>query len=83
MYLVAMFYFGETPCSDQPFMQDTVTDEDGYFVFETLPAGFYYMTLHKPDGGWIRLNNWSGLSIGMIPVYSGEVKDLTVSDIGE
>ena len=68
-------FYGETPCSDQPFMRRTETDEDGMFVFHDLPPGFYVITAYTGES-WARLMTDLGLVSERVLVGPGQETDL-------
>jgi len=67
-------YFGDTPCSDQPFFLQTQTDADGHFVFENVPCGYYSLTA-QVNGSWSQVTNSFGLSQQSL-VQPGQVSDI-------
>jgi hypothetical protein len=69
---ISMTYYGDTPCSNQPFMKKTTTDADGKFSLPDLPVGYYVLTV-KVDEGWAMLGM---LGSDRIPVEEGKETDL-------
>ncbi len=67
-------FFGETPCAGQPFSLSTRSDEEGYFVFENVPAGFYYL-FGETNNGWAKLIDEIGFGERIL-VKAGEQYDL-------
>ncbi len=67
----AMFYFKGTPCSNQPFVRGTITDEEGRFTIAGLPVGRYYITWQVDE------NRWSVLD-GRVLVEAGRQTHVTL-----
>lgn len=73
--ILASSFSGDTPCSDQPYMQSTTTDADGNFTFDNVPVGWYILTMNTGDG-WAQLTTSLGLISERIPVEPGETIDV-------
>ena len=52
MSSLGLFFTGATPCTGEPGFKSTTTDENGEFLLEDLPEGYYSVTARKPDGHW-------------------------------
>jgi hypothetical protein len=65
-------YFGETPCSGQPFVRQAKTDAVGKFSVSDLPVGFYVMNIRIGDA-WNRL--WLENYSVRVPVVEGQETD--------
>lgn len=79
---VGMFYSGATPCSKQPFVVSSESDENGNFTVE-VPPGHYYLVFQSEDGSWTRLTGASGFFSKLINVHPGEtvyMSDINVSE---
>ena len=77
---LASFYYGDTPCSDQPFFLATTADADGNFAFDELPAGMYVITVQTADG-WAQLTGDFGIGSERVLVAPGAetgVGELTI-----
>lgn len=70
--MIAIFFAGATPCSDQPFTAGTETDADGKFSIPNLPEGYYVVTIKTGDG-WIQLGT---LASERVLVTAGQETDL-------
>lgn len=49
-------YYGDTPCSSQPFLIKAQTDGEGRFSISDIPAGLYIITIFT-DGSWAQLTS--------------------------
>jgi ligand-binding sensor domain-containing protein len=65
----------DTPCTGQPFLMSTTTDENGAFFFENLPAG-YYVFAAETDDGWAQLTTQFGIGSERTPILPGEDYDI-------
>lgn len=75
-------YYGDTPCSDQPFFLSTTTDANGVFLIENVPAG-YYVIVSETETGWAQLTDQFGISSERTLINAGEAYDvgtLTLQD---
>lgn len=70
---VAGKFSGETPCSGQLFFLSTRTDEQGFFSFENVPAG-YYSIVAETNNGWAKYFEESGSE--WVLIRPGEQYDL-------
>jgi streptogramin lyase len=71
---IAMYYTGDTPCSQQPYQKESKTNADGEFSVNGLPVGYYVLTIQVGD-------KWAQLGIlGSSRILVEEGKD---TDIGE
>jgi hypothetical protein len=68
---------GNTPCAGQPFSMSTQSNDQGVFVFENVPAGYYYL-LAETDNGWVKLVDQSGSYSETVLITPGELYDLGV-----
>jgi len=68
-------FFGDTPCSDQPFFLTGKTDAEGKFSFEGVPAGYYTIVMQVGDG-WAQLTGDIGGFSEQVLVESGETSDV-------
>ncbi len=75
-------FYGETPCSDQPFFLTTTSNGDGNFVFENVPNGRYVITIKAGKNAWAQLETEFGLS-EVILVQPGAAVDLGELVVGE
>ncbi len=66
---------GETPCESQPYYQEVQTDSNGYFAFESVPEGFYYLTAEIEPEMWALLTGDFGFG-EEVPIVSEEVLDI-------
>jgi len=64
-------YFGDTPCTGQPFVKRTATGGDGQFSYPRLPEGFYLITI-QTSSGWAVLQTDAGIANGRVLVAPGE-----------
>lgn len=71
-------FMGETPCEFHPDHQLVTADENGAFVFESVPVGRYEIVIEGPDG-WIR---FIGVDTG-VEIAEGQETDLADIDISE
>jgi hypothetical protein len=71
-------YFGDTPCSDQPFFKKTTTDADGKFTVTDLPAGYYILTI-KVNGDWISMGAYGTDRILVEEGRETDLEELTVN----
>lgn len=75
-------YYGETPCSDQPFVMKSQTDADGNFSITDLPPGYYSITIYA-DGGWSQLVGQFGSFSERVLIRSGQttnIGDITLQE---
>ncbi len=75
-------YYGETPCSDQPFITKGTTDAGGNFTFTDLPAGYYVITIYA-IGGWSQLVGEFGSFSERVLIRPGQstnIGDITLQD---
>lgn len=75
-------FYGDTPCSDQPFFLTTRTDTDGAFLIENVPAG-YYVIITETGTGWARLVDDFGISSERTLVQAGEQYDIETLTLEE
>lgn len=67
--------FRNTPCEDRFFVEETVTDFNGSFVFEGVPLGSLGLAVVNPNDEWM-------IVVGSIDVFEeGEVMDLGYIDL--
>jgi hypothetical protein len=79
---VGMMFSGSTPCSGQPFTATTTTDDEGFFTFDDLPTGYYYVTLRTPEGKWKVLSSTLAIGGTDVLVSAGGVTTLEDMEIG-
>lgn len=80
---LGMFYFGATPCSNQPNFRSTTTDASGRFAFSRVPAGWYSITFHPPGGKWTTLSSTFGLGSSQKLVSAGKTTDVGTIDLAK
>ncbi|HMD80756.1 MAG TPA: two-component regulator propeller domain-containing protein, partial [Anaerolineales bacterium] len=68
-------FFGDTPCSDQPFFLSTRTDANGVFLIENVPAG-YYVIVAETEDSWAQLTDEFGITSERTLIQAGEQYDL-------
>ncbi|MBN2550439.1 MAG: hypothetical protein JXB15_14845 [Anaerolineales bacterium] len=68
-------FYGDTPCSDQPFMLKTMTDGDGRFILPDVPAGYYIITVNSGDG-WAQLTGQYSAFSERVLVGAGDDVDV-------
>ena len=68
-------FFGDTPCSDQPFFLSTKTDANGTFLIENIPAG-YYVIVAETGTGWAQLVDNFGITSERTLIEAGEQHDI-------
>lgn len=68
-------FYGDTPCSDQPFLLKTMTDGDGKFLFLDVPAGYYIITVNSGDG-WAQLTGQYSAFSERVLVGAGDDVDV-------
>jgi hypothetical protein len=76
-------YYGDTPCSDQPFMLSGQTDADGNFTITDVPAGFYILTVQTGDDSWAQLVGFTGVfseRVRVDPGQNSDVEEITVEN---
>jgi hypothetical protein len=73
--IIGSQFFGETPCSDQPFFVTGTTDAEGNFVFENLPTGYYTLVMKVGDG-WAQLTGEFGSISEQVLVRPGQDEDI-------
>ncbi len=76
-------FSGDTPCSGQPFILSTQSYADGSFVFENVPAGYYYLYAETGNDDWAGLLEENGVDFERIRVKPGEPYDLGQLEITE
>jgi ligand-binding sensor domain-containing protein len=75
-------FYGDTPCSDQPFFLSTTTDENGVFFIENVPAG-YYVIVAETDTGWAQLTDQYGITSEKTLIAAGEAYDIETLTLEE
>ena len=68
-------FYGDTPCSDQPFVLSTQTNSNGEFSFENVPAGYYVIVADTGDGSWAQLTDEFGITSERTLIQAGEQYD--------
>lgn len=68
-------FFGETPCDGQTFYFSTRSNNEGAFLFENIPAGYYYMFAEN-NNGWAELVGELGFFSERVLIRPGEQSDL-------
>lgn len=68
-------YRGATPCEGHPYMRNAVSDADGVFTVENLPAGFYNLAIQTGET-WLLYTTRSAGSSERFLVTAGETIDL-------
>jgi hypothetical protein len=69
--------YGNTPCAEQSFSMSTQSNDQGVFVFENVPAGYYYL-LAETDDGWVKLVDQTASYSETVLITPGELYDLGV-----
>jgi Two component regulator propeller len=72
---ISSTFYGDTPCSDQPFFLSTRTDADGVFLLEDVPAG-YYVIVAETSTGWAQLMSEFGITSEKTMIQAGEAYDI-------
>ena len=75
-------FYGDTPCSDQPFFLSTKTDANGIFLFEDVPAG-YYVIVAETGTGWAQLTDQFGITSEKTLIQAGEQYDIETLTLEE
>ncbi len=75
-------FYGDTPCSDQPFFLSTKTDANGEFTFENVPAG-YYVIVAETTTGWAQLTDQFGITSERTLIRAGEQYDIETLTLEE
>ncbi len=68
-------FSGDTPCSDQPFFLFTETDENGVFLIENVPTG-YYVIVAETGTGWAQLTDTYGITSERTFIEAGQQYDI-------
>jgi len=68
-------YGGNTPCEGHPYTRNAVSDADGAFTVENLPAGFYNLAI-QTSKTWLLYTTRSSGSSERFLVPAGETVDL-------
>ncbi len=68
-------YRGTTPCDGHPYTRDAVSDADGAFTIENLPAGFYNLAVQIGET-WLLYSSRSSGSSERFLIPAGETIDL-------
>jgi hypothetical protein len=79
---IGVTFFGDTPCSDQPFFLSTRTDTNGTFLIEDVPAG-YYVIVTETSTGWAQLVDDFGISSERTLIPPGEQHDIGTLSLEE
>ncbi len=66
---------GNTPCAGQSFSMSTQSNNQGVFIFENIPPGYYYL-LAETGNGWAELFDQLGVFSEMVLIKPGELYDL-------
>ncbi|MEM7331909.1 MAG: two-component regulator propeller domain-containing protein [Chloroflexota bacterium] len=66
---------GPTPCSEQPYSQQTVTDENGVFTFEDVPVGLYSIVVQTGDS-WAKYSGEFSFGSEFVSVLPNEQTDI-------
>ncbi len=69
------YFYDSTPCTGQPFMQQTTSVEDGSFTLADLPVGMYVVTVNLGDS-WAVLTDDYGIGSQRVTVNADQIKDL-------
>ena len=80
--ILGPIYYGETPCSEQPFILKTQTDAEGNFSLGDLPPGYYIITVYAKDT-WAQLVGQFGSFSERVLIRAGQttnVGDITLQD---
>lgn len=75
-------YGGNTPCEEHPYMRDAVSDTDGVFTIDNLPAGFYNLAIQTGET-WSLYSSRSSGSSERFLVPAGETTDLGEIIVGQ
>ncbi|MBK8783050.1 MAG: hypothetical protein IPO22_14870 [Anaerolineales bacterium] len=66
---------GNTPCAGQAFSMSTQSNNQGVFIFENIPPGYYYL-IAETGNGWAELFDQLGVFSEMVLIKPGELYDL-------
>lgn len=80
---LASTFFGDTPCSDQPFVLSTRTDANGVFLIENVPAGYYVIVAETAPDNWAQLTDEFGISSERTLIEAGEAYDIGTLTVEE
>jgi len=75
-------YRGATPCEGHPYTRDAVSNANGVFTIENLPAGFYNLAV-QTDDTWLLYSSRSGSASERFHVPAGETTDLGEIIVGQ
>jgi hypothetical protein len=75
-------FYGDTPCSDQPFFLTTRTYADGVFLIENVPVG-YYVIVAETGSGWAQLTDQFGITSEKVLIEAGEQYDVETLTLDE
>jgi len=75
--VIGNLYFGETPCSGQPYVGRATTDGDGWFTIPDVPPGYYNLIVQLSEGEWLDWSDAEG-SRGRVWVKPGEERLLHI-----
>jgi len=75
-------FYGDTPCSDQPFFLSTQTNAEGVFLIENVPAG-YYVIVAETATGWAQLTDQFGIISERTLIQAGEQYDIETLTLEE
>ena len=70
-------FLGATPCDRQPFHMLTTTDQQGIFVFEDVPPGYYWLVAES-NNGWLQLDDEEMFPNNQVLILPGEQVDIGI-----
>ena len=70
-------FLGATPCDRQPFHMLTMTDQQGIFVFEDVPPGYYWLVAES-NNGWLQLDDEEMFPNNQVLILPGEQVDIGI-----
>ena len=75
-------YRTDTPCENHPYTRDAVSNADGVFTIENLPAGFYNLAVQTGNTWMLYTTRIRGASERFL-VPAGETTDVGEIVVGQ